>query len=116
MAVLIIAENDKLTRDGYEGMLTALGETMQNAPGFVAHMGWFTPEMELFGRQQLPHDQRYAYGQEWVDFVEKLWTEHGDFDVEGEHFTSTGGWTSWASRARPSARRSSSSRSGRTPS
>jgi dimethylsulfone monooxygenase len=51
-------------------------------------MGWFTPEMELFGRKQLEHDERYAYGQEWLDFVEQLWDESGDFEFEGKYFQS----------------------------
>ena len=38
------AENDKLTREAYDGMLAALREVMQSSPGFVAHMGWSTPE------------------------------------------------------------------------
>jgi dimethylsulfone monooxygenase len=53
-------------------------------------MGWFTPEMELFGRSQLEHDERYAYGQEWIDFVEELWSTYGDFDFNGKYFTSKG--------------------------
>jgi FMNH2-dependent dimethyl sulfone monooxygenase len=53
-------------------------------------MGWFTPEMELFGREQLEHDERYAYGQEWLDFAIKLWNEQGLFDVDGKYFTSHG--------------------------
>lgn len=53
-------------------------------------MGWFTPEMELFGRRQLEHDERYAYGQEWLDFAMQLWNEEGDFDFEGTYFQSKG--------------------------
>ena len=71
-------------------MATTIDHISGGRYGMNLVMGWFTPEMELFGRQQLPHDERYEYGQEWIDFVEKLWTEHGDFDVEGKHFTSKG--------------------------
>lgn len=49
-------------------------------------MGWFTPEMEMFGATQREHDQRYAYGQQWIDFVNKLWTEEGSFDFVSEDF------------------------------
>lgn len=49
-------------------------------------MGWVTPEMEMFGREQREHDERYAFGQEWLDFVDRLWTEEGSFDVEGKYF------------------------------
>ena len=49
-------------------------------------MGWVTPEMEMFGREQREHDERYAFGQEWLDFVNQLWTEEGSFDVNGKYF------------------------------
>ncbi|MEU6701276.1 LLM class flavin-dependent oxidoreductase [Pseudonocardia sp. NPDC046786] len=53
-------------------------------------MGWFNPEMELFGRKQLEHDERYEYGQEWIDFAIELWNEKGTFDHNGTFFQSTG--------------------------
>lgn len=53
-------------------------------------MGWFTPEMELFGRKQFEHDERHAYGQEWLDFASRLWNEPGGFDVDGTYFPSKG--------------------------
>lgn len=52
-------------------------------------MGWFTPEMQMFNPTQLEHDERYRYGAEWLEFVERLWTAEGEFDVEGTYFTST---------------------------
>lgn len=51
-------------------------------------MGWFTPEMEMFGATQREHDQRYVYGQQWIDFVNKLWTEPGSFDFVTDDFNS----------------------------
>lgn len=44
MAVVVMAENDKLTKDAYDGMLMGLRDVMRASPGFVAHMGWPTPE------------------------------------------------------------------------
>jgi FMNH2-dependent dimethyl sulfone monooxygenase len=49
-------------------------------------MGWVTPEMEMFGGEQREHDERYAFGQEWLDYVFKLWGEKGSFDVDGAYF------------------------------
>lgn len=49
-------------------------------------MGWFTPEMEMFGAEQREHDQRYAYGQQWLDFVNRLWAEPGSFDFVSDDF------------------------------
>ncbi|MEU6375418.1 LLM class flavin-dependent oxidoreductase [Streptomyces sp. NPDC046909] len=53
-------------------------------------MGWFTPEMELFGSEQLEHDRRYAFGQEWLDFANQLWNDPGTFDFSGEFFQAKG--------------------------
>lgn len=49
-------------------------------------MGWVTPEMEMFGASQREHDERYAFGQEWIDYALKLWGEPGSFDVDGKYF------------------------------
>jgi hypothetical protein len=44
MAVIVMAENEKLTREAYDGMLVGLRDLMQKSPGFIAHMGWPTPD------------------------------------------------------------------------
>ncbi|OLM17971.1 MULTISPECIES: LLM class flavin-dependent oxidoreductase [unclassified Pseudonocardia] len=49
-------------------------------------MGWVAPEMEMFGSEQREHDQRYAFGQDWLDFANRLWSEEGTFDVHTEFF------------------------------
>jgi FMNH2-dependent dimethyl sulfone monooxygenase len=71
-------------------MATTIDHISRGRYGMNLVMGWFTPEMELFGRQQLEHDERYAYGQEWLDFVQELWTKFGDFDFQGKYFQSKG--------------------------
>jgi len=50
--------------------------------------GWFTPEIELFGSEQLGHDKRYKRTEEWMEFVKKLWTEQG-FEYDGEFYSLT---------------------------
>lgn len=49
--------------------------------------GWNEPEYRLFGLQ-LPraHAERYAYGQEWLDIVRRLWREEAAFDFTGRFF------------------------------
>ncbi|GLZ53960.1 LLM class flavin-dependent oxidoreductase [Actinomycetospora sp. NBRC 106378] len=49
-------------------------------------MGWFTPEMGMFNPKQLEHDERYVYGGEWLELVERLWTAEGEFDFDGKYF------------------------------
>lgn len=79
-------------------MATTIDHIAGGRYGLNLVMGWFTPEMELFGRKQLEHDERYAYGQEWIDFVERLWNEPDgdlqgngqpkDFNFDGTYFQS----------------------------
>ncbi|MEZ7004302.1 LLM class flavin-dependent oxidoreductase [Streptomyces sp. SCSIO 75703] len=49
-------------------------------------MGWVPPEMEMFGGEQRQHDERYAFGQEWIEYAMRLWSEEGSFDVDGTYF------------------------------
>ena len=47
--------------------------------------GWFTPEMEMFGAPQMPHDERYRHASEWIQVIKRLWSEQ-HFDHHGEFF------------------------------
>jgi FMNH2-dependent dimethyl sulfone monooxygenase len=62
--------------------------------GLNLTMGWFPPEMELFQAKQLAHDERYAFGQDWLDFANALWDPSRpageDFDWDGPYFTARG--------------------------
>lgn len=69
-------------------MATTIDHISGGRFGMNLVMGWFTPEMELFGAKQREHDERYAFGQEWIEFVEELWTRDGDFDHDGTYFQS----------------------------
>ncbi len=53
--------------------------------------GWFTPEMEMFGARQLPHEERYARTAEWLEVMKLIWTEQ-DFDYEGKYYKIKGGY------------------------
>ena len=53
--------------------------------GINAVMGWFTPEMEMFGGKQREHDDRYKAGAEWIEIAQKLWREE-TFDWDTEYF------------------------------
>lgn len=48
--------------------------------------GWNQDEFGMFGATLDEHEQRYAFAQEWIDVVERLWTERGEFDFSGEFF------------------------------
>jgi alkanesulfonate monooxygenase SsuD/methylene tetrahydromethanopterin reductase-like flavin-dependent oxidoreductase (luciferase family) len=49
--------------------------------------GWNPDEFEMFGVQrQREHDDRYAYGSEWWEIVQQLWSNDKDFDYKGRFF------------------------------
>ena len=37
--------------------------------------GWFKDEFDMFGAHMRPHDDRYKYAAEWLDFVRRAWSE-----------------------------------------
>ncbi len=53
--------------------------------------GWFSDEMDMFGGEQMPHDDRYRYASEWVAVAKKLWTER-EFSFAGEFFAIKNGY------------------------
>jgi dimethylsulfone monooxygenase len=56
---------------------------------FNAVMGWFSPDMRMFGEEMREHDDRYRYGAEWMEIVRRIWTEEEPFDFDGEYFRLT---------------------------
>jgi len=49
--------------------------------------GWNTHEVAMFGGTRYAHDERYALTDEWMSFIEELWTREGEFDFLGRYFT-----------------------------
>jgi len=47
--------------------------------------GWNVDEFDMFGAQQREHDERYAYGAEWIAAIYRMWEEPGSFDVDGTY-------------------------------
>jgi dimethylsulfone monooxygenase len=41
----------------------------------------------MFGTALLPHDERYAYAEEWITIAKRIWTETEAFDFTGRYFT-----------------------------
>ncbi len=48
--------------------------------------GWNNDEFEMFGQEQREHDERYAFGQEWLDVVRTIWREPEPVDFHGRWF------------------------------
>ena len=53
--------------------------------GLNVVLGWNEGEFDMFGAEKRDHEARYAYGQEWLDAVKRMWGDEEDFDVRGEH-------------------------------
>jgi len=49
--------------------------------------GWNKPEYDMFGLD-LPegHAERYAYGEEWLAIVRRIWSDQAPFDWDGTFF------------------------------
>lgn len=49
-------------------------------------MGWYKAEMGMFGLAPHATEDRYVYGAEWLEIVQRLWTEDTPFDHDGRFF------------------------------
>lgn len=78
-------------------------------------MGWFTPEMEMFGAAQREHDDRYRVGEEWLEVIRRLWVESEPFDYDGRFFQLAGAeaWPKPVQQPRPVIMNAGSSSAGR---
>jgi dimethylsulfone monooxygenase len=47
--------------------------------------GWNTGEFEMFGVNQRDHEDRYDYGQEWIDAIRMMWEREDTFDFKGKY-------------------------------
>lgn len=48
--------------------------------------GWNASEFSMFGASLIEHDARYAYTEEWLTIVKRIWTEEEPFDFKGRYF------------------------------
>jgi dimethylsulfone monooxygenase len=55
--------------------------------------GWFEKELRMFGVENLDHDARYGYSEEWLDIVLRLWEGGEDFDYDGQWLTIAHGYS-----------------------
>jgi len=62
-------------------MATTIDHISKGRFGLNLVTGWFTPEMEMFGRPMMEHDTRYDYADEWMSIISALWQRNGvNFD------------------------------------
>jgi hypothetical protein len=48
--------------------------------------GWNVGEFKMFGAELRDHDERYAYSEEWLGVVKRIWSEAEPFDHHGTYF------------------------------
>jgi len=48
--------------------------------------GWNIGEHEMFGVRIRDHDERYAYAEEWLSLVKRMWSEDEPFEFKGDYF------------------------------
>jgi alkanesulfonate monooxygenase SsuD/methylene tetrahydromethanopterin reductase-like flavin-dependent oxidoreductase (luciferase family) len=75
----------------FHPMLAAkLSSTIDNISGgrFGLNIvsGWNEAEFGMFGIAQLEHDDRYRAASEWLEIVERLWTDVEEFDHDGSFY------------------------------
>jgi len=68
-------------------MATTIDHISGGRFGMNVVMGWLVPEFEMFGLKQRDHEGRYAYGSEWMDVIDRLWTESQPFDHSADCLT-----------------------------
>ena len=52
--------------------------------------GWNQAEFDMFGVGLREHDDRYAYAEEWLEVVTRIWAEDKPFDFDGRYFSVKG--------------------------
>jgi dimethylsulfone monooxygenase len=70
--------------------LVTIDQMSRGRTGLNIVCGWNEDEFEMFGEPQREHDARYAYGQEWLDVVLRVWNSDAPFDYDGDFFTLKG--------------------------
>ena len=49
-------------------------------------LGWYPPDMQLFGYEVKAASDRFELADEWIEIFDRLWSERTSFDYEGKHF------------------------------
>jgi FMNH2-dependent dimethyl sulfone monooxygenase len=70
-------------------MMTTIDHASHGRAGLNIVCGWNQDDFDMFGIEQLPHDERYQHGREWFDIWSRLAAgAEQPFDYHGKHFPS----------------------------
>ena len=72
--------------------MTTIDHISDGRFGLNVVVGWNAQEFAMYGRAPFEKDDGYAFAQEWLDIVKRLWTEDEPFDHHGRFFDIPGAW------------------------
>lgn len=49
-------------------------------------LGWYPPDMQLWGLDVKEHTDRFEVGEEWMEIFDRLWSGRKSFDYDGKNF------------------------------
>ena len=49
-------------------------------------LGWYPPDMQLFGYELKEHSDRFELADEWIHVFDRLWSERESFDYKGKNY------------------------------
>ena len=49
-------------------------------------LGWYPPDMQLWGLDVKEHSDRFEVAEEWMEIFDRLWSGRKSFDYEGKNF------------------------------
>jgi FMNH2-dependent dimethyl sulfone monooxygenase len=49
-------------------------------------LGWYPPDMQLFGVEVKEHSDRFELAEEWMEIFDRLWSGRKSFDYDGKNY------------------------------
>ena len=56
-------------------------------------LGWYPPDMQLFGYEVKEHSDRFELADEWIHIFDRLWSERKSFDYKGKNYDLKGAFS-----------------------
>ncbi|MGN6461106.1 MAG: LLM class flavin-dependent oxidoreductase, partial [Pseudolabrys sp.] len=49
-------------------------------------LGWYPPDLQLFGYELKEHGDRFELADEWMEIFDRLWADRKSFDYQGKYY------------------------------
>ena len=56
-------------------------------------LGWYPPDMQLFGYEVKEHSDRFELADEWIEVFDRLWSGRKSFDYKGKNYDLKGAFS-----------------------